>query len=255
MKKILKLMMVMVLATSIVACGSKDETSKDGVVKYTIGVSPDYPPYEDLDTDGKTVIGFDPDMVALFPSYLNDGNTTYEFEWIIMDFDNIVSQLQSGQIDLGISGFTYSKDRKVEWSDPYTSTSQVALVKKGSSIKTLADLEGKDLAAQTSSTGEEVANDVKNASVKSLKDIKQIVEGVNGNQYDAAILDLAVAQNYVATGEYEMLEEELLDETNYIVAKQGNTELIELMNKAIGEFIKSDDYAKLCEKYGVAQLK
>ena len=49
----------------------------------------------------------------------------------------IVTQIQGDQIDLGISGFTYSEDRVVEWSDPYLGTQQVAVVPNGSSITSM----------------------------------------------------------------------------------------------------------------------
>ena len=46
--------------------------------------------------------------------------------------------------------------RKVEWSDPYLGSSQVAVVPKDSDIASTSDLEGKSLVAQTGATGETV---------------------------------------------------------------------------------------------------
>lgn len=253
MKKLLKVMLVMMLSVMVVGCGSDKADSKNKTTKITIGVSPDYPPYESLDTSNK-VIGFDPDMVSLFPTYLNTDEKKYEFEWVVMDFDNICTQLQAGQLDLGISGFTYDETREVEWSNPYTATAQVAVMKKGSSIKTVADLDGKTLAAQTSATGEGVAKGVKGAKVESLKDVKIIFQGLAAGQYDAAIVDLAVAKNYVKNGDFEMLDGTLLDEKNYIVAKKGNTDMIKIVNTALEKFLTSEDYTKLCEEYGLKKL-
>ena len=42
----------------------------------------------------------------------------------------IRDRLQGDQIDVGISGFTYDSKRKVEWSDPYLGSSQVAVIPK-----------------------------------------------------------------------------------------------------------------------------
>ena len=47
----------------------------------------------------------------------------------------------------------------------------------------------------------------------------------------------------------------MLDEKNFIIAKEGNTEVIEKMNKCIEKFLASEDYAKLCEKYDLAPLE
>ena len=136
MKKCFKLLLAGIMVFTLVACGGEEKASEEENVKeINIAVSPDYPPYESLDTDGKTIVGFDADMIALFPEYLNDGDTTYKFVWHSMSFENIVSQVQGGQVDIGVSGFTYDKSRKVAWSKPYTATAQVAVVDKDSDIE------------------------------------------------------------------------------------------------------------------------
>lgn len=258
MKKLLKVMLVMMMAVMVTACGSGDskDTANDEkeTVTLTVGVSPDYAPYESLDTNGN-IVGFDADMVKLFEGYLSESEgKTYKLEFKAMDFDNIVTQIQGSQIDLGVSGFTYSKDRIVEWSNPYTATAQVAVMPKGTSIQSVADLEGKKIAAQTGATGEDAAKAIKNSDVVGMKNVQDIFNGLAANQYDAAIVDLAVAKNYVDNGGFVMIEESLLDEKNYIVAKEGNKELMEKINKCIDKFLASDDYSKLCDQYGLKKL-
>lgn len=258
MKKLLKGLLVFAMALTVTACGSQepaDEAQSDKkVVEIKVAVSPDYPPYESLDTSGN-IVGFDADMVALFPSYLNDDTTEYKFVWQQMDFTQIVTQIQGGQADLGIAGFTYSSDRVVAWSDPYAITSQVAVVAEGSDIKTLKDLEGKTLAAQTSTTGEDAAKGVKDAKVVSVDNAQQIFESLKSNQYDAVIVDYSVALNYVKNQGFVMLDEPLLDENNFIIAKEGNTEMIDIVNKALEKFVASDDYQKLCDKWDIKPLQ
>lgn len=256
MKKLLKGLLVCAMALTVTACGggeTKENTNKT-VKEINVAVSPDYAPYESLDKDGETIIGFDADMVALFPSYLNDDNTEYKFVWHQMNFDNIVTQVQAGQVDLGISGFTYDKERKVAWSNPYTATAQVAVVNKDSNIKTIKDLEGKTIAAQSGATGEKAAKSIKNAKVVSVTNVQEIFSALTSKQYDAVVVDLAVAQNYVKEQGFIMLEESLLDEQNFIIAKEGNQEMVDLVNKALDKFLASDDYKTLCEKYGLKQL-
>lgn len=93
MKKYFKLLLAGIMVFTLVACGGEEKASEEGNVKeINIAVSPDYPPYESLDTECKTIVGFDADMIALFPEYLNDGDTTYKFVWHSMSFENIVSQ-------------------------------------------------------------------------------------------------------------------------------------------------------------------
>lgn len=254
MKKLFKSLLVVALMFTMTACGKGDDSSDDSVT-LTIGISPDYPPYESLDTDGN-IIGFDADMVALFEDYLTEEEgVEYKLEFKQMDFSNIVTSLQGDQLDLGISGFTYDEKRVVEWSDPYTATAQVAVMPSDTNIKSVSDLEGKKIAAQTGSTGEDAAKAVKNADVVSMDDVQDIFTGLAAHQYDAAIVDIAVGQNYVDNGNFVYLDETLMDEENYIIAKKGNTEVIEKINKCIEKFLASDDYDQLCEKYGLKQLE
>lgn len=254
MKKLFKSLLVVALMFTMTACGKGDDSSNDSVT-LTIGISPDYPPYESLDTDGN-IIGFDADMVALFEDYLTEEEgVEYKLEFKQMDFSNIVTSLQGDQLDLGISGFTYDEKRVVEWSDPYTATAQVAVMPSDTNIKSVSDLEGKKIAAQTGSTGEDAAKAVKNADVVSMDDVQDIFTGLAAHQYDVAIVDIAVGQNYVDNGNFVYLDETLMDEENYIIAKKGNTEVIEKINKCIEKFLASDDYDQLCEKYGLKQLE
>ena len=80
------------------------------------------------------------------------------------------------------------------------------------------------------------------------------MNALSAHQFDAAVVDSGVAKNYVANGNFTMVEEPLVDEKNYIIAKQGNTEIIDLMNKCIEKFIASDEYAALCEEYGLTPV-
>ncbi len=230
MKKIIKLGMAALTALTMAGCSSESEDVKT----ITVGISPDYAPYESENKKGD-IVGFDPDMMKCFEEYLSEEEgVTYKLEMKKMDFDS---------------------KRKVEWSDPYLGSSQVAVVPKDSDIASTADLEGKSLVAQTGATGETAAKEVKDAKVTGLKNVQDIMNALSANQYDAAIVDLGVAKNYVKSGEFKMLDESLMDEQNYIIAKKGNTDVIDKMNTCIKKFLASDDYAKLCKKYGLSPLE
>ena len=262
----MKKLMTTILATSLLTlagCSSSKtnddakatvDSAEDATV-ITVGISPDYAPYESENTD-RDIVGFDPDMCALFEQYLTEQEgTPYKVELKKMDFDNIVTQLQGDQIDIGVSGFTYAEDRKVEWSEPYLGSSQVAVLPKGSTITSLDDLKGKKIAVQTGSTGEEAAKEIEGADVTGLKNAQDIMNALSANQYDAAVVDLGVAKNYVGKGAFTMIDDSLVDEQNYVIAKLGNTEMIDKINKCIETFLASDDYQTLCDKYGLTPLE
>ena len=126
---------------------------------------------------------------------------------------------------------------------------------KGSSITSNDQLVGKKLVAQTGATGEQAAKEVENAEVVSMKNVQDIFNGLASNQYDAAIVDLGVAKQYVSSGNFTQLDGSLMDEKNYVIAKKGNTKTIKLINKCIKKFLASKDYDKLCKKYDLSPLE
>ena len=214
-----------------------------------IGISPDYAPYESLNTDGE-MEGFDIDMTKELINIMNENGGNYTYEFKQMSFDTISTSLMAKQIDLGISGFTMHDDWDVLWSNKYNDSKQVALVSEDSSIQTVKDLEGKKIGAQLSATGEACANDIKDAKVTTVTDVKVLVETLKSGGVDAVILDYAVAKNYDSQDAYRMIDEALLEEENLIIANKDSQELMDDVNKALDEFIKSDKYTELKEKWG-----
>lgn len=246
MKKLLKLMLAMIMVFAIAGCSGGGSDEKQTIL---VGISPDYPPYESL--DGDKMVGFDVDMTEELFKIMNENGGNYEYEFKQMSFDTISTSIISEQIDLGISGFTYHEDwEDVIWSTKYNDSKQVALVAADSGINTVDDLKGKNIGAQLASTGEGCANDIEGANVKAVKDVKVLVETLSSGGIDAVILDEAVAKNYAKDSKYKMLDESLLEEENLILAKKGNEDLMEDVNKALEEFIESDKYAELKEKWG-----
>ncbi len=247
MKKLFKGLLVAAMALTMTACGGGESGSNEQ--KLLIGISPDYAPYESLNTDGE-MEGFDIDMTKELINIMNENGGNYTYEFKQMSFDTISTSLMAKQIDLGISGFTMHDDWDVLWSNKYNDSKQVALVSEDSSIQTVKDLEGKKIGAQLSATGEACANDIKDAKVTTVTDVKVLVETLKSGGVDAVILDYAVAKNYDSQDAYRMIDEALLEEENLIIANKDSQELMDDINKALDEFIKSDKYTELKEKWG-----
>lgn len=140
MKKLFKGLLVAAMALTMTACGGGESGSNEQ--KLLIGISPDYAPYESLNTDGE-MEGFDIDMTKELINIMNENGGNYTYEFKQMSFDTISTSLMAKQIDLGISGFTMHDDWDVLWSNKYNDSKQVALVSEDSSIQTVKDLEGK----------------------------------------------------------------------------------------------------------------
>lgn len=257
MKKLFAILLVALMALTLVACGSTDTaTTDDDTVVITVGTSPDYEPYESLDTDGN-VVGFDPDMLEILAGYLTEEyGQTYKFELYQMNFDNIITQIQGNQVQIGVSGFSYDEERdeSVDFSKPYLGSKQVVVVLADSDITDPDELKGAKIGAQTGTTGEQCAYELTD-DVVSIQSVLDLMNGLAGTQYDAVIVDSGVANSYASSGNYKVLDKALLDEYNYIVVKEGDLETLEKIDFAIEKFIASDEYQALCEKYSLTPVE
>lgn len=249
--KIMKAALAAAMAMGMIGCsGGSSDSSGEKAQNIIIAISPDYPPFDDLTTDGQ-LTGFDVDMGEWMFTWLNENGYNYTHEWKQLSFDTIISAIQADQVDLGLSGFTYDPERKVLFSDAYYGSAEVAMVNANSDIKTLDDLAGKAIGAQAGTTGEQCANEVEGAKVTAMQDMGILVETLKTGGIDALILDEPVAKNYAASGTFTVLDGALIDEETHIIAKEGNTELMDAVNKALKAFLESDECKALKEKYGL----
>lgn len=92
--------------------------------KLIMATNAQFPPYE-LVENGE-VVGFDVDMMTAVCDKLG-----YELEIENMDFDSIITAVDSGKADVGAAGMTVTEDRlkNIDFSDPYTTATQVIIVR------------------------------------------------------------------------------------------------------------------------------
>lgn len=251
MKKILKSMMICLMMVSCIACSSKEEAKswEDQLIEkgtLIVGISPDYPPYETLNTSNE-LEGFDIDMAKEIEKYLG---VKVKFEQ--MKFETIIDAVNMGQVDVGISGFSYEEGRQVLFSDYYLKSSQVLLVKKKSGIQEILDLDGKVIGAQMGTTGADAVKEIKGANIELNSDAKILVEALKSGQNDAVVLDEMVAQKYVESdSSLYILEEKLSEEENSIITAMNHSLLMDKINEAVQQFKESDAYETLKEKWGI----
>ena len=93
--------------------------------KLVMATNAEFPPYEFM--EGEDIVGFDVDMMTAVCQKLG-----YELQIENMQFDSIIPAIQSGKADVGVAGMSVTEDRQknVLFSDPYTTTHLVVMVRK-----------------------------------------------------------------------------------------------------------------------------
>lgn len=239
MKKLLTTLVLLTLSAALFAAGAPEASD---VIRA--GTSPDYPPFETLDESGN-LVGFDIELMEELAQIMG-----VEVDYVQLDFSVIISSLNSGQVDIGLSGFTYSPDRDVLFSEPYYMSAQAVVVRTDSDIEGLSDLSDKRLAAGLGTTGEAAATEAyPNAKMVYPDDYLVGFEMLKSGQTDAVVCDLGVAQNYATQDAFRMLDEYLQSEEMSIIVKTGNQELMDRIDAAIIEFKQTDAYEALLEKW------
>ncbi|MDR2110980.1 MAG: transporter substrate-binding domain-containing protein [Spirochaetaceae bacterium] len=254
-KKILIFSLIFVLAAAlgnVWGGGGKQSTGdyRDKLLRpdrLVIGTSPDYPPYESL--DGDRLVGFDIEMMEAVAASMG-----LEIDWNQMEFDSILIALQAGQIDAGVSGFTYTKEREdagTLFSAPYLKSAQVAFVRKDSDIRSAEDFPGRHFYAGLGTTGEAAIKEIDGVRISNTLDYQIAFELLKQGQLDGVVCDVAVGEGYVRSMDLRKIEPPLIDEENHVVFRRGNEAVRDAFNRALDTFMKTGDYTKLRMKFGL----
>ncbi|MFA9399230.1 MAG: ABC transporter substrate-binding protein [Clostridiaceae bacterium] len=255
MKKILAILItVSILAVGLVGCGKSDESvnSLDRVKdagKITIGLEDTYPPMEYHDEDSNELMGFDIDLGNEIASKLG-----VEADFISTDFNGISESLKASKFDIVISCLSITDKRKktINFSDSYLNGGQIVVVKAGSDIKTVSDLNSKILACQLGSTGEKAANTVEGTKeVKSYNTITDAFNDLNIGRVDAVVVDVFVASYYLTelSDQYTVLDEELTEEPVGVGFNKNDPELQEAVQTALDELLEDGTMSTLSVKW------
>jgi polar amino acid transport system substrate-binding protein len=232
----------------------KDILDKGQIVLAT---SPDYPPSEFVDDQGN-VKGSD---IMLAQYIANSLGVDLKVE--TMDFNAVLTAVDTGKVDIGISGFGYKADRaeQFELSHGYQSSSVAAhhtlLVpaEKADEYKSLADFSGKKIDTQANSLQEMYVTDqIPDADLQKVATLDQAILELQTGKIDAIALDSTTAKNYAETSDgmfvsvYEKngVEFDLsqyADESGNVAAvKKGETSLIDAVNQVIDSLATSGKY-------------
>lgn len=268
MKKLIALMLSMVMALSLVACGKPAEndnsandnnTNTDGDATATrtfvMGVDAEYPPFSYLGEDGQYT-GFDVEVCKAVCDLLGWDLQVFGVNW-----DQKLVQLDAKECDCVWSGMTIldsMKEAGYVISAPYYDNTQVIMVKEGSDIKSSADLAGKVVAVQLGTSGEALLADGGDladlaatfADLTTCDSFLKCFTELGGGAVDAVIVDKPVAVSYAESNKgFTVLDEGLGAEQYGIAFRAGDEELCATVEDAVAQLVANGTYAEIAAKY------
>lgn len=198
---ILLLCVMAFLPSALIASAEANHVStvskENAPKKLVMATSPDYPPYESVNAKNNgEVIGLDIDIAKYITEQLG-----YELSITSMDFNGLIAALQTGRADFVMSGMSATEERKnsVDFSTEYYVARNTLVSKAKTPFKSLEELDGKRVGVQLGSTQEAVANKLSGVKVTKLNSITNIIQELNSNRIDAAIIEDAVAIGFADT--------------------------------------------------------
>lgn len=251
-KKLLSMALVaMMVATMFSACGKKAPTGmtvNDGVL--TMATNAYFPPYEYY--EGDQVVGIDADIAQAIADKLG-----LELQIEDMEFDAIITAVQTGKADMGLAGMTVTEEREqsVNFSDSYATGIQAVIVTEDSDIATVDDLAGKKIGVQLATTGDIYSkDDFGEENVEEYNKGADAVMALTQGKVDAVIIDKEPAKNFVEANEgLKLLDTEYVTEDYAAALNKDNTELLDAVNGALAELKEDGTLQSIVDKYITAE--
>ena len=226
----------------------------------TAATDPSYAPNEFTDTDGKTIIGMDVDLIRALGAEMGLKVTTTKAE-----FNGIIPGLAAGKYDLGISSFTDNAEREktVDFVTYFSAgTSFFTKANGGTTVTGLAHLCGKTVAVEKGTTQ---ADDASAQSAKCTAAGKPAVtvnafpdqSGANlalsSGRAQLSMADSPVADYQVklSNGAFKLVGTPY-GTAPYGIAIPKKSGLAQPMLAAVKALIANGEYKKILDKWGVA---
>lgn len=267
LKKVLVSAMVAVMSLGLLAgCGSSDTktgadsqpkaeaTKLDNIKakgKLIAGVKYDVPLFGMLNTQTNKVEGFEIDLMReLAKKIFGDEN---KIEFVQVQSKTRIPMLQNDQIDIvaGTTTITEERKKQVDFSDVYFEAGQSLLVKKGSSIKSVADLDDKTVSTvQGSTSTKNIREKAPSAKVMEFPTYPEAFLALQNGRSDAMTTDNSILMGFAQQDANVELVGGLFTAEPYgLGMKQGNAEFVQFVNDWLKEIQDNGKYNELYKKW------
>ena len=253
MKKFFALILCMAtLMCLFTGCGPKgktlDEVKKAG--KLVVATSPDFPPFENL--EGGNVVGIEVDIMELICKELG-----VEFVIEKINFDAVLTGVQTGKYDCGMSGIsvTPKREKNTLFTTPYCLAAQCIVVKTDSTIASKADLTGKKIAVQTGTTAAEFCSG-EGYDLSQYEANQDAKLALTQGKVDAWVVDdLTAAEMCKGDDSVKILDDNMTTEPYAFAFAFGSEDLVAEINKILEKLIADGTIASIFEKYDAPYTK
>ena len=220
--------------------------------KLVVGMEVEYFPFEYANEKGEPV-GFDVDIAKLIAQELGTGIEIKDMEWT-----GLIPSLQSGKIDLIISGMTrtLARSKTVTFTNPYFETGLCVLLsqKKAPNVKDVQELNAPDriIAVKTGTTGDLITGKLfPKAQINRFKDETACVREVVTGRADAFLYDqISIAKHHKENPDTtRAILKPFTFEPFAIAIRKGDLDFLNWLNLFL-ETIKADGrYQELYQKH------
>jgi polar amino acid transport system substrate-binding protein len=242
-------------AAAVLAVGVGAAAAKDWKT-IRIAMDATYPPFESLDPSGE-IVGFEADIGHALCERLK---VTCEFT--NQAWEGIIPGLVANKYDAILSSMSITEERKlqVDFTDKVYQTPPAIAVPKDSALKgvTPDDLSGVTIGAQTSTThANYVEAHFPKAELKVYPSPDEYKLDLSNGRLDAAIDDVVVLDEWTKSEAGACCKVLGVLQTDPVINGEGagiavrkeDTDLKEMLNKAIAELRADGTYKKISDKY------
>ncbi len=220
------------------------KTVKEGTL--VMATNAYFPPYEFY--EGNEIVGIDAEIAKAIADKLG-----LKLEIADMEFDSIITAVQTGKADMGLAGMTVTEERlkNINFSDSYATGIQSIVVQENSPIKGVDDLKGKKIGVQLATTGDIYAkDDFGEENVEEYNKGNDAILALSQGKVDAVIIDNQPAKSYVkSTKGLKILDTEYVEEQYAACISKDNEALLAAVNQALSELQADGTLQSILDKY------
>ncbi|ALF13584.1 transporter substrate-binding domain-containing protein [Lactiplantibacillus plantarum] len=264
MKKLKRLIgalgMLAMLVVVLTACGSRQSLAKQDVLTndkasktITWGVKADTKLFGLMDVKDNQIKGFDADIATALTKRVLGKNATAKF--VQVTSQTRIPLLKNGNIDaiLATMTITPEREKQVDFTNSYFDAGQSLLVKKGSAIKSVKDLNKsgtKVLGVTGANSVENIKKAAPKAKVLELSDYAQAMTALKSGQGVALTTDNGILYGMASQNPgYEVVGGTFTKEPYGIAVNKGQEPLKKALNKALKEIEADGTYNRILKKW------